>query len=149
MNIDANKEALDAFGSIIVDMMKDYALDEFEYLRTTQRGIDPLVGGLQKEVSALPDAIQEVIRDCIINSISTGIYGFLSKLFELHYHGHDAVAKVLINNVDIMSVSDGINTEYSSSTGWDSRFSKYPTNEDVLKKYAVKHSLKLHELLNC
>lgn len=143
MDVDKAREALDFFGEVVVYSLKDSVLRSFDNVKGDRYGSGSPESGLGKAVSAFPEETQEVIRDCIINAIATGVHNFLSSLSNLR---NEEIMYLMVNGVDIVRASEGINTEYMFPTGWEARFSEYPTDEEVLKKYILRYNLEIPEL---
>ena len=141
---DKEREALDLFGEIIVHYLKDSALKDYENIKGNKYGSGSPESGLSKAVSSLSEEAQEVIRDCIITAIATGVHDCLAKIDDLRDSGD---MTILLDGVDIIRASDGINAEYMLEEGWEARFSEYPTTEAVLKKYIIKYGLEMPPLL--
>lgn len=144
--MDKSKEALDLFGQLLVGMMKDHAITSLNNILTEKYDSKDL-GGLQSEVSSLKNEIKDIIRDCAIYAISSGIHGFLLKFSEIHDNPEFDQSTILFDGVDIIYASDGIESEYMLSTGWERRFSEYPTSEQVQIKYLRKHNMEVSAYL--
>jgi len=122
-----NHEALEKFGQFIMEELRDKIIDNFERL---EQGLlkSPSTQQLIKDLNNIDQKQKEVFRRVLINSIDCGIHGFLFKVQE--EHELDGDIKVVVNEVNIAEVSDGLHGELFTEDGWINKYSQYEENND-------------------
>lgn len=112
-----DKDILDDFGSATMRMVRDRSIDKFEKIRSgtlkSQRAIE-----LHNLLSAFDEQQKKVIETLIIESIDNTIFNFLF-MFE-----EDEDKKIVVSDVNINEISDGLSGELFTEDGWISRFSQ-------------------------
>lgn len=131
MSEDSNRLSMDKLGKLLVEEFKDKQLQWFDKLCKGECKGDVL--GLQKKVQALDNATQEVISACIIECVTSGIHDFLFQLEVSNDFEKDI--QLFVDNKNVVDLSDGIYAELLNSDGWDARFSRYPTSDQLCIKY--------------
>jgi hypothetical protein len=134
------QEALDMFGEVLVKMLKDNAITSLNHLMSNHYKSAGLQG-LQKEVASQSLETKELIRDCVTFAITTGVHGLLLKMSEIHDTPSFDKTTILFDGIDLITASDGIEGEYMLSTGWERRFSEFPTSDQVQIKHLRKNKL--------
>jgi hypothetical protein len=121
-----NHELLEKFGQILMNEVRDEAIDKYEMIVSGQmRSASALE--FSKKLSALDDEYQSLVRDIVVSSIDDVLHNLLWMIerheddVELTYS--DGKCKININEV-----SDGLSGEVYTADGWISLFSKYKKN---------------------
>lgn len=125
-----NTTALDAFGSLITQHLRDAALRRAEAILCGSL-TSPATQALQSEVQSFSPQQCETLRSVVRASVDAGIHDFLFKLQEFSSLG--STVKVLVNGQDIASLSDGLHGEAYSNRGWYSRFSAFPSEDNKIR----------------
>jgi len=134
---DRNQVAAEKFGKLVVEKIKDAPLEWFD-VRIKGKGRSALDQGGHHELAKLSKPVQDLIRDCINSAVSTSMFDFLSSLNEMH--DIDGDVTIAVNGVDIFSVNeDGLHYELLGEEGWEVKYSKYPSSEEIDEKYALIH----------
>ena len=112
-----DKDVLDDFGSATMRMVRDRSLDKFEKIQLgtlkSQRAIE-----LHNLLSEFDEKQKEVIKTLIIETVDNTIFNFLF-MFE-----EDEGKKILVSDVNVNEISDGLSGELFTKDGWISRFSQ-------------------------
>lgn len=127
-----NQDILDKFGKVIISGFKDNPLIWFDNWCNGEVAVDADIVR-HKELSKLSKYQIDFIRDCIIRCLTLGIHDFLHQLTVFRESEDDV--HLIINGVDLFNISDGLNYEQFSEDGWDARFSKYPSSDEIEEKY--------------
>ncbi|WP_145564826.1 hypothetical protein [Yersinia aldovae] len=111
-----NKEILDKFGCAVMHMVRDRSIDRFDKIQSgtlkSQRALE-----LHNLLSTFDDKQKDVIKDLITECIDNTIFNFLF-MFE-----EDEDKKILMSDVNVIEVSDGLSGELFTEDGWISRYS--------------------------
>ncbi|MBN1329043.1 MAG: hypothetical protein JXA54_06175 [Candidatus Heimdallarchaeota archaeon] len=115
-------ESLDKFGKFICENFRDSAID-FCYKLLDGRW---KAASLQKIENELQNFTQEqklLITKCVVASIDTAIHDFLFAYEETSQTSNDI--QILIDNLDLNSLSDNLREEPFVKKGWFEKFSRY------------------------
>ena len=122
------------FGRLIIEKMKDEPLQWFDVI-VKGKAKSPKDRGFHKALAKLPKETLDLIRDCIIDATTTGIFDFLATLNEMNDFREGI--QITVDGVDVFSVNDdGLHYELLGEDGWEAKFSKFPTSDEVDDKYA-------------
>src|SRR5574341_429855 len=77
-----SKAALDKFGELIVQSLRDRTIAHYDGLANGHWKAPALIG-LEQELQALDEYQRSIVRRCVISSIDVGIHDFLFHLQEL------------------------------------------------------------------
>jgi hypothetical protein len=124
--MEEDTQALQFFGRFLMEHLRDRGILWYEYLAQGKwkSGLE-----LQTRVVSLNAEQREIIRQCVILAIDTGIHDFLFQLgvnFDMTQDNPSADSiKILVNGIDIAQVSDGLQGEAYGENGWIHKYSKY------------------------
>ncbi|MHC4875640.1 MAG: hypothetical protein ACYTGL_04020 [Planctomycetota bacterium] len=98
--------AVDKFGKIVVNKLRDAAIDDFD--RLTERGYNaPALQPLQDELAAMSPNQLAAIRRAVISAVDNGMHDFLFAVGE--YHDCDKSIQIIVDGHDVADSSDGLN----------------------------------------
>jgi hypothetical protein len=115
---------LDKFGKFLVEKCRDKGIYCTEQLLHA-RWKAPHLQSIQAELALLTQSQKEVVRKATILSIDSAIHDFLFALQERADFENDI--QIIVDNKNIVEISDGIHGEPYSEEGWYTKFSKYET----------------------
>ena len=116
--------SLDKFGKFLVENLRDKGIEHAELLLKSYWK-DPDLKNIQNELSNLSDAQKDIVLNAIINTVDTAIHDFLFALQE--QADFDNEIQIMVDNENVVELSDGIHGEAYSDEGWYAKFSKYET----------------------
>lgn len=116
------ENALDAFGRIISQHLRDPAIDYVDGL-IAGHWKAPALQPLQQAVSNLATDQQQVMRRVVIAAIDAAVHDFLFHLQQ--QRDFDDNIRLLANDVDVVDESDGLQGEVFGDDGWFARFSAF------------------------
>ena len=128
----ASQLAVEKFGKLVIECFKDNAVDTFEWF-LTDRGAPDLNRVLSARIKDIPDETKDALRDCVIQSVMTGVHDFLHGLEVAQDFGEGI--EVTVDGINIVQASDGLNYEIFGEDGFDAKFSNYPTGDAIEEKY--------------
>ncbi|AOR65410.1 hypothetical protein [Pectobacterium wasabiae] len=112
-----DKDILDDFGSATMRMVRDRSLDKFEKIQLgtlkSQRAIE-----LHDLLSGFDEEQKNIIKVLVTESIDNTIFNFLF-MFE-----EDEDKNILVSDINVNEISDGLSGELFTKDGWISRFSQ-------------------------
>lgn len=113
----ADKEILDDFGSALMRRVRDRSLGRYENIQRgalkSQRAVE-----LHDLLSEFDEQQKKVIKTLITESIDNTLFNFLF-MFE-----EDEDKEIVVADVNISEISDGLAGELFSQDGWITRFSQ-------------------------
>ncbi|MCA9267540.1 MAG: hypothetical protein KDA41_03675 [Planctomycetales bacterium] len=115
--------ALDKFGRLVVNQLRDKAIDHFDALAAKQYKA-PSLAKLQVDLGSLNAQQQAIVRRCVISAVDVGLHDFLFGLVESHDFSGGVV--VLSDGKNVVELSDGLHGEQFTDDGWIARFGKHP-----------------------
>lgn len=121
----SEREAIDKFGTIVMENLRDNAIDFFEKL-VKGHWKAPKLQKLQAELKSFDQEQIEIIRKVLFQSIDTGIHDFLFKLQEQVDFENEI--EINVQGINILKASDGLHGELFTEDGWFEMFSKYGEN---------------------
>ena len=112
---------LDRFGAFVVEKLWD---DPMEHHRTLARGKAkaPSQQALQRRLAAADPATRRLVRDCVVEALSTATHGFLAALQESH--DLEKGMAFLVDGKNVAAVSEWLQAEPFGADGWVARYSK-------------------------
>lgn len=113
----ANKDILNGFGASLMTSVRDRSIDRFEKIQSGSLKA-PKAIELHDLLSQFSIEQQSIIKKLIIESVDNTIFNFLF-MFE-----ENEDKKILVSDININEISDGLSGELFSDDGWISRFSK-------------------------
>lgn len=116
------REAIDKFGKVLMNDLRDKSIDFFELL-VERKWKAPSLQKLQTDLQTFNEEQIEIIRRIIIRSVDSGIHDFLFKLQE--QADFDNGIEITVQGINIISASDGLHGELFTEDGWYAKFSKY------------------------
>ncbi|MBD7966648.1 hypothetical protein [Paenibacillus gallinarum] len=119
------REAIDEFGKVLMNDLRDKSIDFFELL-VGRKWKSPSLQKLQTDLQSFNEEQIEIIRRILIRSVDSGIHDFLFKLQD--QADFDNEIEITIQGVNIISASDGLHGELFTEDGWYVKFSKYGEN---------------------
>jgi len=117
---------LDKFGKFLVENLRDKGISHAEFL-LNNRWKSPALQNIQHELSYLSFSQKETVKKAIISTIDSAIHDFLFALQE--QADFDNEIQIIVNEDNIVELSDGIHGEAYSDDGWYAKYSKYETIE--------------------
>nr|WP_294784257.1 hypothetical protein [uncultured Flavobacterium sp.] len=117
---------LDLFGSFLVENLRDTGIKKAEIL-LNNKAKSPSLLKLQSELNNFTESQKTLIKDVVIKSIDTAIHDFLFALQELSDSENNI--QILVNEKNIVELSDGTHGESFSDIGWNAKYSEYGGNE--------------------
>lgn len=117
---------LDIFGEFLVKNLRDKGIENAETLLNT-KSKSPSLLKLQSELNNFTDSEKKLIQEVAIKSIDAAIHDFLFAIQELADFENNI--QILVNEKNIVDLSDGIHGESFSENGWNAKYSKYGSNE--------------------
>lgn len=128
----APRLAMEKFGRLVIENCKDETVGRFEWL-LNDVGASDLSRALSAKIAAIPEETKDALRDCVIESAMNGVHDFLFALQQSQDFGEGI--EVTVDGFDIVQASDGLHGEIFGEEGFDAKFSKYPTSDDIEEKY--------------
>ena len=113
---------LDLFGKFLVENLRDRGISHAEIL-LNNKSKAPSLSELQSELIKLTDPQKELVKKTVLESIDVAIHDFLFALQELA--DFDNNIKIMVENENIVELSDGIQGESYTNEGWNAKYSKY------------------------
>ena len=117
---------LDQFGKFFVENLRDKGIGHAEVL-LNNKSKAPSSLDLQSELNKFNDLEKELIMKTVISSIDVAIHDFLFALQELA--DFDNNIKIMVDDENIVELSDGIHGESYSDDGWNARYSQFGDTE--------------------
>ena len=116
---------LDRFGEIVIQNLRDSPIEAAEILMANRAKVDAVskIAELQDQLAQLDESQRELIRQLLDYTSTVAIHDFLSEL----QHAADENVELIIDDVEVIEESDGIQNELLSEDGWIERFSRYNT----------------------
>jgi len=124
----AGRDQLDTFGQIVVENLRDRAIEFYDILAAAQWKA-PSLFNLQEELKTLGEHERTLLRRCIIAALEHGIHDFLFSLQE--DRPGIAHVEIFVDGVSIIPLSDGLQAEIFGEDGWFDRFSKFGVPPDT------------------
>jgi hypothetical protein len=121
------QELLDYFGAFLMDRLRDRGI-EFCDLLLAAHWRAPALQPLQEAVSTLPEAQKDLLKRVVRCSIDTAIHDFLFALQE-HADFENRI-HVLVDEANVVALSDGIHGELFMEDGWYARFSRFGSSPE-------------------
>jgi len=112
--------ALDRFGQFIIQRLYDPSIEYCDGLLAGHWN-SPESQPLQAELATLTDAQRELVRKCVVASLTSGLHSMLFGLSQLWED--DDEFSVMVDGMDVASLSDGLEGEPYSDAGWIAKFS--------------------------
>ena len=109
---------LDVFGMLISEDLRDAALNRFLNIESGHCGSDR-ANELHKKLSSLSESDRELIRKVLTDVVDSSIHDFL---FAIQASNR---VKVLVDDMNVVDLSDGLNGEIFTEDGWFERFSQH------------------------
>lgn len=117
---------IDKFGKFLVENPRDKGISHAEFL-LNGRWKAPALQNIQYELGYLSIAQKEAVKKAVISTIDSAIHDFLFALQE--QADFDNEIQIIVNDDNIVELSDGIHGEAYSDDGWYAKYSKYETIE--------------------
>ncbi len=114
--------SIDKFGKFLVENLRDRGIQSAEFL-LENKWKAPSLQKLQLELSKLSDAQKGLVMQTVTQCIDTAIHDFLFAIQEKFDFENDI--QILVDNENIVELSDGIHGEAYTDEGWYARFSQY------------------------
>jgi hypothetical protein len=115
--------AANKFGEFVVKNLWDESVEFFDLLARGHWKA-PAIQQLQKDLAALSPEQRSIVRQCVLQSLGTGLHQFLFALGEAHDFKQGIT--VIVDGVDIVEQSDGLHGESFGPDGWMAKYSKHP-----------------------
>jgi len=134
MNNEDRRRKLDKFGELAIKYFKNLPLLDIEAFF---KGLSPDVSAqaFQRKLVSLDDDVKELIKACVTYATTSALFYFLDDLQYFYDGNHDI--SVLVDGDNLVGMSEeGIIFEPMGEEGWEARFSKYPTTNEIYEKYA-------------
>ncbi|RUT71657.1 hypothetical protein D0817_02950 [Flavobacterium cupreum] len=116
---------LDQFGKFLVENLRDKGISHAEIL-LNNKSKAPSRLPLQSELNKLSDLQKDLVKKTVVESIDVAIHDFLFALQELA--DFDNNIKILVDDENIVQLSDGIHGESYSNDGWNAKYSHFGEN---------------------
>src|SRR5574341_1475297 len=123
-----SKAALDKFGELIVQSLRDRTIAHYDGLANGHWKAPALIG-LEQELQALDEYQRSIVRRCVISSIDVGIHDFLFHLPELG--AYEGTIQISVDGQEILTLSSGRSGELFGADGWLAKYSKYGSAQDI------------------
>ena len=117
-----SESALDKFGKLLIESLRDQAIDHFDRL-AAGRLRAPNLAELQEGLKSLPENERNVARRCVESAIDNGIHDFLFAIQEIATYDNNI--QLIVDGEDIIKLSDGLSGELFSTSGWIAKYSKH------------------------
>jgi len=117
---------VDKFGKFLVENLRDKGINHAEFL-LNGRWKTPALQKIQYELNYLSISQKDAVKKAIISTIDSAIHDFLFALQE--QADFDNEIQIIVNDDNIVELSDGIHGEAYSEEGWYAKYSKYETIE--------------------
>ncbi len=116
---------LDRFGEIVIHNLRDSPIEAAELLMANRVIVDkdPQLLAMQDQLAQLGESQRELIRQLLDYTSTVAIHDFLSEL----QHAAEDNLELIIDDVEVIEESDGIQNELLEEDGWIERFSRYNT----------------------
>jgi hypothetical protein len=125
---------LDKFGKIIIDNLRDKQIDYFKGLLEDKWKAEELKE-LQQKLKQFNQEERKILNELIENILTNSIHDFLFSIQE--NSDLDKGLEILIDNENVVTLSDGLHGEIFGDEGWIQRFSKYKSeNEEERSNWA-------------
>jgi hypothetical protein len=109
---------LDVFGVLISEELRDTALNRYLDIESGYVGTNR-AKELHKKLSAFAEGDRELFRKVLTDVIDASIHDFLFAIQESHR------VKVLVDDMNVLDLSDGLIGEILTKDGWFERFSQH------------------------
>ena len=113
---------LNKFGEFLIENMRDKGINLAEGLLINHWKAPELLN-LQIELQSFSDNQKEIVRQVVIKSIDNAIHDFLFAISE--QADFDNEIQIVVDNQNIVELSDGLHGEAYGEDGWYEKFSKY------------------------
>ena len=114
--------ALDKFGELIVNSLRDNAIEYYDRLAKGEWKA-PNLEQLQSDLATLNDEQRDIVRRCVIGAVDTALHDVLFGISEAH--DMESGIEVIVDGENIVELSDGLNGEQFTDDGWIARFGVY------------------------
>ena len=120
------EDSCDKFGKFLVENFRDKGIHHAESLLA---GIwkAPALQDIQIGLSTLSITQKEIVKKAVISTLDSAIHDFLFALQEQADYTNEI--QIIVNNNNIVDLSDGIHGEAYSDEGWYAKYSKYEVIE--------------------
>jgi hypothetical protein len=120
------EKTLNKFGEFLVQNLRDSGINFAEGLLKNHWKTPELLN-LQNEIQALSSNQKNIVRQVVVATIDSAIHDFLFAIVEQADFDNDI--QIIVDNKNIVELSDGLHGEPYSKDGWYARFSKYNPKE--------------------
>jgi hypothetical protein len=120
--------SLERFGQFVISNLHD---SPYEYARQLCDGElkSPETQNLQERLSQLTPEQRAAVLECVNASTINGMHSMLFRLMQLWED--DDEFSVIVDGVDVATLSDGLEGEIFSDSGWIAKFSQLDLNTDA------------------
>ncbi len=119
-----NREPLDEFGRVLMEHLRDKAIGFYDILAQGQWKA-PALQELQSELGQLDEQQRTIIRRCVMLSVDNALHDFLFRIQEDTDCSDEGRIQIVVNSVNIATLSDGLHGELFGESGWMSKYSAY------------------------
>ena len=112
-----SQEVLDEFGCDVMRMVRDRSIERFEKIQLGQLRSKRAVE-LHGLFLLFDEAQKSAVKELVFESIDSAIFNFLF-MFE-----ENEGRRLMVADVDVSAVSDGLSGELFTDDGWISRYSQ-------------------------
>ncbi|WIG58779.1 MAG: hypothetical protein OJF49_001525 [Ktedonobacterales bacterium] len=130
MNQRSNREPLETFGEVLMKRLRDRAISFYDGLAQNHWKA-PALGQLQANLASLDKQQQTIVRQCLIASLDAALHDFLFFLQE--ETDYDDRIKVVVDGVNVATLSDGMHGELFGANGWFAKYSAYKEPFNTVK----------------
>lgn len=127
MNITSNLSPLDKFGKLIVQSLRDRALEQNEMLLRGQLKGLPMQH-LQERIAKLSPDEKALIHDVVVDLLDTALHDVLFSIQEAH--DSNSGIEILVDGQNVAEISGMLNGELLGPDGWISKFSRFPVKAE-------------------
>ncbi|MCA9645940.1 MAG: hypothetical protein KC492_34855 [Myxococcales bacterium] len=120
-------KALDTFGQFVMSNLRDKAFETAD-LTLSGHYKAPSLLRLQSELAGLDERTQDIARRLVRWTVDSAIHDFLFALQE--QSDADGWPRVVVEDTDVGTLSDGLHGEPFTVDGWQATFSRYGEGSD-------------------
>lgn len=113
---------LDHLGRFLVCNARDAALESHAAIESGAAKA-PALAPLVEGIARLTDDQRALVRRCVAHAVDAGIHDLLYALVQ--EHDFDARVRLLVDEQDATTVSDGLHGEAYGDAGWIARYSAF------------------------